>query len=55
MNSELKAAIKKPKISEEEVLVVVFVANVEDATAVVGLVIFVDVIVDVVWDGVSAQ
>ena len=49
MNSELKAAIKKPKISEEEVLVVVFVANVEDATAVVlGFVIFVDVIVDVV-------
>ena len=47
MNSELKAAIKKPKISEE-VLVVVFVGIVEDATAVVGLVIFVDVIVDVV-------
>ena len=46
MNSELKAAIKKPKISEEEVLVVVFVANVEDTTAVVDFVIFVDVIVD---------
>ena len=55
MNSELKAAIKKPKISEEEVLVVVFVANVEDATAVVGFVISVEVIVDAVWDGISAQ
>ena len=48
MNSELKAAIKKPKISEEEVLVVVFVGIVEDATSVVDFVIFVDVIVDVV-------
>ena len=30
-------------------------SDVEDATVVVGFVIFVDVVVDVVWDGVSAQ